>query len=350
MLKTLRKKWLDRNVDSSRNSSDGELPYLGIRFPIEYHICNLKCPYCIASWTEKKNKFDIEKFRLAMSKIKQLPYRVCLRLGIGGEIFTSQSILGEVGKICNEDSNIFGVNFSSNLVADWDKTIKPFLSSVNTQKLGMGCTLHDSVIEDIDLFFNKVKKIHESGVLLYVGYVAVPQAIDRIAEYKRRCEEIGVPLILNSLQGSLKGFENADHEKIYPRDYTDSERQTLGLFWDTPHSYKLLIEASSPQGMQCSAGKNFIFIDRKGRVYPCNKIKKSIGSIYKGTIKFQKNDTICPSDRCWCGNQNQALRIVDGKYNRTRNLRIFTPKKGIPEAQLFEGYNPSIYQNMEDGK
>jgi hypothetical protein len=32
---------------------------------------------------------------------------------------------------------------------------------------------------------------------------------------------------------------------------------------------------------------------------------------------------MCPVSTCWCGNENQALRIVDQYYYRTRTLRVF---------------------------
>ena len=115
------------------------------------------------------NCFDADTYYRILEKIREIPCEVCLRIGVGGEIFTSPEILEGVRRICNEDNKIFGVNFSSNIYADWDKVISPFLDTVNTKKLGMGCTLHDQVIDDIDLFFSKVKKLQKAGVLVYVG-------------------------------------------------------------------------------------------------------------------------------------------------------------------------------------
>ena len=103
--------------------------------------------------------------------------------------------------------------------------------------------MHDLVIEDIDMFFKKVKIIKESGVLVYVTYVAAPHLISRIKEYKRRGEDIGVPLIMNPLIGHLSGIDGVDPHKKYPFDYTDEGVKYLKDHWDTPHSYKLLVEA-----------------------------------------------------------------------------------------------------------
>lgn len=357
------------------STSVENLPYLGIRFQIRYYTCNLKCPYCIASWRERPSPFEIDKFHAIIQKIKKLPYRVCLRIGVGGEIFTSSEILNVVKEICNEENNIFGVSFSSNIHASYKKTIGPFIDSVNTAKLGMGCTLHDTVIKNIDTFFNKVKLLKENGVLLYVGNVAVPGRIKHLREYKNRCDEIGVPLIINALIG--KAVTNAHRSRknkgwflgvnwgrlglsypTYPRDYTPTELDQLKTLWFTPHSYQLLVNSTRTKGMRCSAGKNYIHIDHEGNVFPCLGIKNrmsnivfpvlrdryKLGNILQDNIIFKTDDMICPRYHCWCGNENQALRIVDKNYNRTRTLRYFYPKEELSEEKLYRGYNPSIYR------
>jgi hypothetical protein len=285
----------------------------------------------------------MEDFRTSLTRIKELPYRICLHFGFRGEVFTSHEILEEIKLICNEKNNLFGISFLSNIEADWEKVIGPFLDSVNTQKLGMGCTLHDTVISDINSFFGKVKKIKERGVKVYVTYVALPSMIQNIRNYRDICKDIGVPLIMNALIGKYRGVHGLDPEKLYPDSYTEEEISALKLLWDTPHSYKLLVEACSPRGMTCAAGKNYIYIDPHGNVSPCNKMQnRFMGNILRDKIEFQKADSVCESDRCLCGNQNQALRIVDKYYMRTRNIRIFHPRTEFCAEELYEGYNPGI--------
>ena len=135
------------------------LPYLGIRYQIRYHKCNLKCPYCIATWDQQENLFDAAVFKNVIGKIKELPYRISLRIGVGGEIFTSPQLMAGIQDVCNTPSHINNVSFSTNLVANWEKVLKPFFSSLDAGRMGIGCTLHDTVINDIDEFFNKVKNI-----------------------------------------------------------------------------------------------------------------------------------------------------------------------------------------------
>jgi MoaA/NifB/PqqE/SkfB family radical SAM enzyme len=357
------------------STPEKQLPYLGIRFQIRYYTCNLNCPYCIASWRKRQSPFEIHTFQKIIQKIKELPYRVCLRIGVGGEIFTSQEILRVIKKICNEENNIIGVSFSSNIQASYKNIIGPFIDSINTAKLGMGCTLHDTVIKNIDSFFEKVRQLKKKGVLLYVGNVAVPNRIEQLSEYKQECDKIGVPLIINALIG--KAIDGKSKSKPnnnwllginwarfgltyphYPRDYSPVELERLKELWFTPHSYQMLVNSSSTHGMQCSAGKNYIHIDHRGNVFPCLGIKNrishvlfpilrkrySMGNILEDKIRFRTEDTICPRYHCWCGNENQALRIVDQNYHRTRTLRYFYPKEDIPLEKLYQGYNPSLYR------
>ena len=317
------------------------LPYLGVRFQINYHKCNLECPYCIISWKKQRNLFDIVTFNMIIEQIKQLPYRISLRIGIGGELFTSKELIKSIINICNSNSNIFNVSFSTNLAANWNKIIGPFINSVNVDKLGVGCTLHDTVIRNVDIFFNKAENIKKMGAEVYIGYVAIPGRFGYIATYKKRCSDLGIPFIMNGLIGNLSGSS-----LVYPKDYTTTELAELKELWDTPHSYKLLIESCQTKGMSCSAGRNYIYIDNQGNVFPCQKIANRMGNILTDTIEFQKNDTICPQPVCWCGNENQALRIVDQYYDRARTLRILKPKEDTLKHQLYEGYSSPIFDRL----
>jgi MoaA/NifB/PqqE/SkfB family radical SAM enzyme len=326
---------------------DIRLPYLGVRYQIRYHKCNLRCPYCICQWNEQDNLFDAVRYREIIKKLSDLPYRVCLRIGVGGEPFTCPDFLEGIKDICNSDYNIFGVSFSTNLVASWEQVIEPFLDSLDTNKLGMGCTLHDTVINDIDGFFEKASKVRKKGAAIYIGLVALPQRISKIKEYKKRCDDLEIPLIMNGLLGKLIGYDNVDPSLEYPRDYTLPELAELQSLWDTPHSYMMLLEASDTRGMICSAGHNYIYINHDGNVFPCSNINNSLGNILNEKIRIQTEDTVCPVSTCWCGNENQALRIVDQKYNRTRTLRIFSPIEGISQQELYNGYNQSIFQRNQ---
>ena len=321
-------------------------PYLGVRYEIKYHRCNLDCPYCIAHWKDfKEEYFDIDTFREVLTKIRQLPYRVSLRIGVGGEIFLSDAILEEVRCLCNERNNIIGVSFSTNLVAGWEKKILPFIESVDVSKLGLGCTLHDTVIKSVDKFFEKLEKLHNRGVAMFVGYVAIPERIDQIREYKKRCERIGVPLTMNGIHGNVVGVNGVDDTLTYPAAYNEQNHRDFKDVWDTPHNYMMEIRGASPKGMACSAGVNFMYLDKDGNAAICGKLKSqgfegaNLGNILRDPIKLRDSDTICPSNICDCGNENQALRVIDKYYQRGRFLRLYRRKPEYDDDFLCSLYN-----------
>jgi MoaA/NifB/PqqE/SkfB family radical SAM enzyme len=320
-----------------------ELPYLGVRYQIKYHKCNLTCPYCIANWQESENMFDNARYQSIIRHLSGLPYRICLRIGVGGEPFTSIEFLEGVKQICNTANSIFGVSFSTNLEASWERTIEPFLDSLDTTKLGIGCTLHDTVISDIDGFFEKARRIKEMGVEVFIGLVALPDRINLIREYYNRCHDLDIPLIMNGLIGKLVSDDGKPGILDYPQAYSSAELADFKKLWHSPHSYKMLLEACDTKGMHCSAGKNYIYLNHQGDVFPCSNIKEKLGNILTDPFILHPEDTICPVSTCWCGNENQALRIVDKYYDRSRSLRIIRKRAGIPADEFYEGYNKSIF-------
>ncbi len=332
---------------------DSKNKILKIRWQVRFSKCNLKCPYCIAEWTKRKVEFNPKLFKKGVEAIKSLNIKVVLRIGVEGEFFLSKELQEGVIDLSHSE-NILGVSFSSNLQAD-KSVINSFLEKVNKSKLGMGCTLHDTVIKNVDDFFEKVKKINDLGVLIYVGYVAIPDRFKQIEEYKKRLDEIGVPFILNELNGEYNG-------KIYPYSYTESEKEFLKNHFFSYHYYRMLVERDSPKGKACGAGEDYIYIDHKGDIYPCgvdknpewnlvervlykihkkwgeeavkNRIRKAnIGNLMKGFPELNQNYRICPHSVCACGNEVQAMKCVDINFYRTRTLRIIYPKINAQEYE-----------------
>lgn len=326
---------------------------LKIRWQVRYTKCNLKCPYCIAVWTKRKVEFNPTLFNSGIDALKKCKHRIVLRIGVEGEFFLSEELQNGVAELSKSD-NVIGVSFSTNLQSDWE-VMKRFFEKANLQKLGMGCTLHDTVIEDLEGFFEKAKRINDMGVLIYIGYVAIPDRFEKIKEYKKRFDEIGVPFILNELNGSYNG-------KIYPKSYTEKEKEFLREYFFSRHYYRMLVERDSPKGKACGAGEDYIYIDHKGDIYKCgvdknpewkigekiafklnkkwgeNLVKKriegnKIGNICDGIPELCSDFRVCPYKTCACGNEVQAMKCVDINFYRTRTLRIIYPKLDSQEYE-----------------
>lgn len=318
-----------------------DLPYLGVRYGIGFRRCNLDCPYCFAEWRSRMDQLDVPRFHAILEGIEKLPGRISLRFGIGGEAFICPPFLDKVIELSHKDGPIKTMSWSSNIQADWDRTIHPFLEAVDTSRIGMGCTLHDTVIDDIDLFFDKASWIKEAGVEVYIGYVALPGRIDLLRGYKKRADDLGIPLLLNPYAQPQSAEFPTLNERAYR--YGKEEARDLEEVFGSAHVHKLTVDRAPTLGMRCSAGKQYIVIHADGNVNPCDQYHKPMGNIMRDTIRLQDSDTICPRRHCWCPNENQALRIVDRKYHRNgRTLRMVEPKPESTAKVLGQGYNDQL--------
>lgn len=335
------------------------LPVLRVRWQLKFTSCNLKCPYCIATWTKRPVEFEPERFRAILGRILDLPYRLVVRLGVEGEIFMSPDIQDGVVELSHHPK-VEGVSFSTNLVASAEK-VSAFLDRCDTTKLGMGATLHDTQISDVDAFFRKVELVQKRGVLIYVGYVAIPERFEHMRRYKERLEALGVPLLPNEYNGAVEGVP-------YPEAYTPEQREFLKEHFFAQHYYRMLVERDDPSGKPCLAGHRYIYLGHDGTVRNCGmdrnlswnlwmraarrvdagwperiqawRLRRSaLGNILDGGFTLSGKPRACPHPRCDCGNEVQAMWRVGKEYHRTRTLRVIYPKD---RAAQFESRYPNL--------
>jgi MoaA/NifB/PqqE/SkfB family radical SAM enzyme len=337
-----------------------------VRWQLKFTQCNLKCPYCIATWTKRPVEFEAERFDAIIGRLLDLPFRLVIRLGVEGEIFLSPAIQDGVARLSHQPQ-VAGVSFSTNLVAS-DEKIAGLLDRADPQKLGVGATLHDTQITDIDGFFRKVEMVQKRGVLIYVGYVAKPDRFEQLKSYKQRLDAMGVPFLPNEYNGALEG-------RPYPQAYTAKEREFLKENFFAPHYYRMLVERDDPRGKPCLAGHRYIYLGHDGTIRNCGmdrnlewnvwmkmarrvnekwpeKIqawrleRNKLGNILDGGLPLSDSLRACPHSMCTCGNEVQALCEVGQGYHRTRTLRVIYPKENAAE---YEARYPNLWPIDEDG-
>lgn len=330
------------------------LPILRLRWQLQFTRCNLKCPYCIAAWTRRPVEFEADRFQRLVDRLMGIPYRLVVRLGVEGEIFLSPEIQEGVARL-SMSPKTEGVSFSTNLVAPWE-TISSFLDRVETSKVGMGATLHDTQIQNVEEFFDKVAKVQSRGVLIFVGYVGLPERFDQIRAYKSRLDNMGVPFILNEYNGTI--------EKVpYPGSYTAGQRQFLREHFFTDHYYRMLVEREIPLGEPCLAGHRYLYMDTRGDLFACGmdrdpqwtfgqkvawrlnkewaaniqkgrKERSRLGNLLEGDPPLAGRPRRCPHGVCACGNEVQAMARVGHEYHRTRTLRVLYPRDRAAKYQV----------------
>ena len=328
-------------------------PVLRVRWQLRYTRCNLKCPYCIAAWSARAVEFDPSLFDTTIDALLGQSCRLVVRLGVEGEIFLSKKIRDGVARL-SLDPKVEGVSFSTNLCASWNE-IESFLDRTDTSRLGVGATLHDSQIDDLEEFFRKVEAIHRRGVLVFVGFVAIPERVESIPRYKRRLDAMGVPFILNEFSGRANRLS-------YPRDYTERERAVLEENFFSRHYYEMLVERRSPKGRPCTAGNSYVYIGADGNLFPCGmdrnpewtgaqkiawRVNKKIaigmrrsaeeghrlGRVGECQLGHVSGTRACPHRTCACGNEVQAMAEVSEMYHRTRAMRVIYPKASAAEYE-----------------
>lgn len=337
------------------------LPILRVRWQLQFTKCSLRCPYCIAEWTKRPVNFDPERFSRIIDRLFDHPYRLVVRLGIGGEIFLSPEILDGVIRMSHHP-RVEGVSFSTNLMAS-DEKVKAFLDRADEAKIGIGATIHDTQITDEQKegFFKRVEMIQKRGVLIYVGYVAKPDRFDYMREYKDRLDAMGVPFLPNEYNGAYEHLP-------YPEAYTAEDREFLKGQFFADHYYRQLVERDVPRGKPCLAGHRYIYLGSDGRILRCGnerhlkwnlaqkvawrinrgwaqkiqdlRVKRlELGNILTDDLQLSDSPTLCTHENCACGNETQAMLSVGKDYHRTRTLRVIYPKR---RARAMEKKYPNM--------
>ncbi len=251
----------------------------------------------------------------------------------------------ETTRLCNAPGNLVGVSILTNLQADWGRVVRPFVEGLDPKRLAMGCTLHDRVIakDAVNRFYDKAARLREMGVLVYVNNILFGRdAVARARAHKRRCDAIGVPLTLMPL------FPSKPSRDGLPRkDFSDGltswsaeDLRELKPLCDSPHSYKMYFDARTTLGMRCGAGRDYLYIDAGGDIFPCCGARHLplLGNILADGVVPREEDRVCRQPFCIRPYDMSALRIVDRRYARDRDFRLIRPREGLSPAELESGY------------
>jgi hypothetical protein len=327
---------------------------LDVAHTVNFYHCDLRCPYCISDWDNQRGTragppVDIPPERQAaiLRAIAALPYRVHLTLSNMGEPLVNRRLLSEIATLCGGAGNgaLEALTLITNLHADWDRVIEPFLAGLDASRLALACTLHDAVLSprEIESFFASALRARARGVLVMVINVVRPGAVEAARHWKSRCDRHGLPFLPNAIVAS-EGGRGVRAQSRSP--YTPDEIAAARELCETPHAFKVLFDAASTRGEPCAAGERYVFVDSDGDVFPCLSLKDAVGrlgNVLEGTFTPAAAPGGCPVESCGCPNEISALRIVDDRYDRTMDHRYLIPKPGSSPAWLEEGYRASLY-------
>lgn len=258
-----------------------------------YPKCNVNCSYCAYRRGRHQNKKReiVENLRMLRGmyiyariekKLEKQSIPKTLFFVPSAELFISKFYRNMFIRLLNSPS-ISRCCFQTNLC--WD--IEGFLNRIDTSKLMLWVTFHpDQYTEQQkDQFYNNISILHNRGIKFSVGVVATKNRIKHLQEYKKTFNELGAYMWINGVKG-IGSY------------YSDKEKEIICSL-DNMAQYE--VELVQSRGLECSAGKDAIFIDPYGNIRRCVHVRKPrMGNILKDNISPSQNSTPCPMDYCGC--------------------------------------------------
>lgn len=153
---------------------------------------------------------------------------------------------------------------------------------------------------DMTKFTNKIKELNISKLRAYI-----------LAEHEFFEESLKAFREISSIIPYCE-LRHVDSDDVLEYEYEYNENQIKQIIScnsniditrrfkhkDKLYSYpEFVLKSYNKKTMLCNAGLTNIHIDNDGKVYPCQEIKKSIGTIYD-EIPLRK--TICSQSHCFC--------------------------------------------------
>ena len=251
-----------------------------------HYSCNFRCPDCwytAAGWTELARhnlyKSPIE-WGVVWQRLNARYGRCELRIG-GGEPLSyprSSEVIAEVAR--SHD-----VRVASN--CSMTDAIKEFVYRVDPADAEVDCTFHPSQ-GDFDSFADNVLLLRRYKFTADVSYLASPQQMPRMAEFKRKFAEKGLDMTIALFQGRHEGRD-------YPSSYTPEEMRLIqDLSGEAKGPERVAPLAPPIDGMNCGAGWRDAVVRADGRIFRCGHIGHppgdAVGNICDPNFEFSDTD------------------------------------------------------------
>ena len=317
------------NLPGQKSSSKDNLPdaavwpretdVINVRFYTDYNACNYSCPYCIAGQNNKANiveKWDDTNFDAIIENLTRLPFKINIRLGVGGEFFLNKKLVADAKKLSHA-RNVKSVNLITNLsfsVAQYEKMLGDF----DKKKLAVVASYHPTEVTDHARWLESAEYMQDNYDFAVI-VVAYPPSLGILSALKKELNEHGHTVFVQSFVGDYEG-------KKYPYAYTQDEKQFLKSIFYSRHDYEFFVEAIKP-GL-CNSGYKSFYVDMTGEVIPCGmQIKyESMGNLARSPeIKLNRKPQMCRGKTCMCDTENMNTVAFAQHYNKSnKNQHVYT--------------------------
>lgn len=254
--------------------NDDAPPRLDIWYICDLSLCNFDCAYCASGSPEKggprtrkkmwRDEDSPQRLESILQWIGALPYAVGLRLQTIGEPFVSPEFLAAASDMTTK-RNIRFVELVTNgslLTGGLKRMID---AGADLSKLTLWITFHHTEISPERLVENAIFAARQ-GAFVVVNALLFPDALEPIARLGELCAAHGLATNVDLGQNFNDAYPNSPFIPLAP----DENAQALSAHLpDSAMAMIGVVAAAAPLGLNCSAGHDYIFVDRSGDVYPC---------------------------------------------------------------------------------
>ncbi len=286
--------------------------FLKLRISVSMLRCTYSCEYCVAASGQSQatgvdasrgmgrpdwGAHGREVAKRAIAWAASLPYQVGVRYDAHGEPFLSDDVVQDVAWLTRQQ-NVSFVEVQTN-ASMLQKRASDLSRLADPGKLTLFCTFHHSQVSPED-FLENVRCARDLGVNVIVNVLVFHDNVESVRRVLALCAARG---ILASADIRYPGFTvplTADGKRA--RHFLRSDpiqalldagprgEAALGVVADSGPLGKdvrflaaLLVGLYGMPGRQCSAGHDYLFVDKWGDVYRCfcyaDIDRKRLGSV-----------------------------------------------------------------------
>ena len=156
-----------------------------------------------------------------------------------------------------------------------------FLSDCDLSRLALWVSWHPGEIAR-EVFRDKVIRLHEAGVRLSVGAVAISAHLPEV-EALRRALPTALPMWINAERSA--------------RPYSS---EAIARWSAIDPWFPLQADPSPSGGRPCLTGESVVSIDASGTIRRCHFVDQALGNLYTDDLSTLLADRPCPRPRCDC--------------------------------------------------
>lgn len=272
--------------------------FLKVRISISMLRCTYNCEYCVAASGQSQTKGldcsqgmkrpewgenGLELSKKAIKWVTSLPYKVGVRYDAHGEPFLNDDVVQDVAWLTHQN-NVAFVEVQTN-ASMFKKKIPELANNADADKLNLFCTFHHSQVSP-EQFMESILFARDHGIHIIVNVLVFNDNISPVEKVLELCRKhnvrtsadirypgFTVPLTEDGKRS--RHFLSSDPFQAFLESGTNGSEAFRVIAESGPLGKELrflsamLVGIYGLPGRQCSAGHDYIFVDKWGDAYRC---------------------------------------------------------------------------------